>query len=96
MPGRPRALSAAATVAPSIHGAPYSIEPTPGYSVAWVRFRMFGDGFTHDRPVSSNQWSRRQLAIGTTARSTPIFFSSLNSFASSPIVKPCRTGIEDR
>jgi hypothetical protein len=30
-------------------------------------FRMFGDGLAHARPVASNQSSRRQFFIGTTA-----------------------------
>ena len=55
--------------------------------------RMFGDGFTQARPVASNQSSRRQFFIGTTSRSAPMFFSPLNSRASSPIVSPCRIGI---
>ena len=54
---------------------------------------MFGDGFTHSSPVSSNHWSRVQSFISTTVRSQPIFFSALNSFASSPIVMPWRIGI---
>ena len=33
----------------------YSIAPTPGYSVAWIRLRMFGDGLIQGSPVSSNQ-----------------------------------------
>ena len=49
-----------------------SIAPMPGYSVAATRLRMFGDGLTHGRPVSSNQSSRRQFFIGTTVRSAPI------------------------
>src|SRR5436190_21555942 len=54
---------------------------------------MFGEGFTHGRPVSSYQSSRRQFSRGITVRLTLILFSSLNSFANSPIVMPCRTGI---
>ena len=33
---------------------------------------MFGDGFTHVRPVWSNHWSRRQPSSLTTVRSAPI------------------------
>ena len=109
MPARPRALSAAASAGASIHGAPIcsngvsvprptemfvpSIAPMPGYSVAATMFRMFGDGFTHGRPVSSNHSSRRQFFIGTTVSSAPILNSSLTSRASSPIVSPWRIGI---
>ena len=53
---------------------------------------MLGDGLTHGRPVSSNQSSRRQLRICTTVRSAPIWFSPLNSFASSPM----RHAVTDR
>ena len=104
MPGSALAFSAAASAAPSIHGAPIcsngvsvprptemlvpSIAPMPGYSVAATRLRMLGDGFTQARPVSSNHSSRRQFFIGTTVRSAPIFSSALNSRASSPSVRP--------
>ena len=54
---------------------------------------MLGDGLIHVSAVSSNQWSRFQFSIAITVRSALIFFSSLYSFASSPIVMPCRIGI---
>ena len=57
---------------------------------------MFGDGLIHGRPVSSNHSSRRQFCIATTVRSAPIFFSPLNSLASSPIVRPWRIGIDGK
>ncbi len=53
---------------------------------------MFGDGLTQSSPVSSNHIDRRQPSHSTTIRSAPISRSSLNIFASSPIVIPCRTG----
>ncbi len=54
---------------------------------------MFGDGLIHASPVSSNHASRTQRSAGTTVRSAPILRSSLNSRASSPIVRPWRIGI---
>src|SRR5205807_2258576 len=69
-----------------------SISATPGYSAAWVTLRKFGDGFTHSSPVESNQSPRCQPSIGTTVSFALIPRSTLNIFANSPIVIPCRTG----
>src|SRR5437773_2230424 len=64
---------------PSIHGAPttsngvsvprptetfvVSSKPMPGYNVASVNERIFGDGFVHIWPVSSNHIGRDQPSI---------------------------------
>ena len=72
--GNAGAFSVSARRTPSIQGAPIcsngvsvprptemfvpSIAPMPGYTVAWIRLRMFGDGLIQEGPVSSNQSSR--------------------------------------
>src|SRR5580698_8013030 len=107
-PAIPRAFKYAASSFPLIQGAPTnsngvsvprptetfvpSIRATPGYRAASITLRKFGDGFTHTRPVESNQSPRCQPSIGTTVSFALIFRSALNIFASSPMVIPCRTG----
>ena len=54
---------------------------------------MLGDGLIQGSPVQSNQASRVQPRIATTARSAPSVRSPLNSRASSPSVRPWRIGI---
>ena len=53
---------------------------------------MLGDGITHGRPVWSNHIARSQFFMGKTDRSHLGNSSSRNCCASSPIVRPCRTG----
>src|SRR5215813_14455013 len=81
-PGMLRAFRYAASSLPLIHGAPSnsngvsvprptetlapSTIPTPGYKVAAVRLRRFGDGLIHSRSVESNQSPRIQPSKGTT------------------------------
>jgi len=60
--------------------------------MACVRLRRFGEGFTHWSPVSSYQKFRSYPLILITCNATPILFSSLNIFASSPTVMPWRVG----
>ena len=64
------------------------MDPIPGYSAAAFMLRIFGDGLIHGSVVSSNHSSRRQFLIATTVRSAPMWFSALNSLASSPSVRP--------
>jgi hypothetical protein len=54
---------------------------------------MFGDGSTHGSLVSSKYSSRDHRGISTTSSFAPMPKCSLNSFASSPMVMPCRIGI---
>ena len=49
-------------------------------------------GFTHIKPVESNQSPRIHPFIGTTVSLALMFRSALNSFASSATVKPWRAG----
>src|SRR5580693_4732492 len=107
-PAIPRAFKYAANSRLFIHGAPRSsngvsvprptetfvpsIIATPVYSPASVILRKFGDGFTQASPVESNQSPRCQPSIGTTVNFALMPRSTLNIFASSPIVIPGRTG----
>ena len=107
-PAIPRRFRYAANSLPLIHGAPTSskgvsvprptetfvpsISATPGYSVASVKLRKFGDGFTQARPVESNQSPRCHPSMGTTVSLAFRPRSALNIFANSPMVMPCRTG----
>jgi FAD/FMN-containing dehydrogenase len=52
-----------------------SSSPIPGYKVASVRLRIFGDGFTQVRFVESNHIERRQPSILITRKSQPILRS---------------------
>src|SRR5215468_8924094 len=77
-----RAFRYSASSRALIHGAPIcskslsvprptetfvpSIRATPGYSVASVRLRRFGDGLTQVSPVESNQSPRNHPSIGMT------------------------------
>jgi hypothetical protein len=63
-----------------------SSNPMPGYSVASLSERIFGDGLIHVCPVSSNHIDRDQFSILMTRRSAPIFRSAFIICPSSPIV----------
>src|SRR5216110_3083955 len=79
-----RAFKYAASSRPFIQGAPSnsngvsvprptetlvpSTKATPGYKVASVKLRKFGEGLVHSRPVESNQSPRIHPCIGTTLR----------------------------
>src|SRR5947209_8331277 len=54
---------------------------------------MLGDGNTQGESVSSSQNSLLQPSISITVRAHPTLKNSLNIWASSPIVIPCRVGI---
>src|SRR5579862_9516923 len=69
-----------------------STSDTPGYSVASVKLRRFGDGLIHASPVESYQSPRIHPSSGTTWRRALMPRSLLNNFASSPMVIPWRTG----
>src|SRR5436189_6287727 len=78
-PGMRRAFKYAASFGPSIQGAPttsngvsvprptetfvVSSRPMPGYKVASVRLRMFGEGLIQVSPVESSHIARRQFSI---------------------------------
>src|SRR5438876_365266 len=99
-----RALRYCASSRPWIQGAPSSsngvsvplptdtlvpsTRATPGYRVASVRLRRFGDGFTHPSAVESNQSPRIQPSIGMMVSFALILRSELYIFASSPMVIP--------
>src|SRR5215475_4639397 len=84
-PGNLALFNASASLGPSTHGAPTtsngvsvprptetlvgSSRQTPGYKVASVRLRMFGEGLTHVSPVESNHCERFQSSTRTTKRS---------------------------
>ena len=62
---------------------------------------MFGDGITQGSPASTKLIARRQPRIGTTVRSPsigranrapPQGIPGRRSRATSPMVRPCRTG----
>ena len=55
---------------------------------------MFGEGGTHGSPVSSHGVSRPHAPSGETTRSRSSPRSDARRRASSPDVRPCRTGIE--
>src|SRR5438046_6178211 len=63
-----------------------STRATPGYRVASVRLRRFGDGFTHPSAVESNQSPRIHPSIGMMVSFALILRSELYIFASSPMV----------
>src|SRR5436309_1939899 len=65
-----------------------STRATPGYRVASVRLRRFGDGFTHPSAVESNQSPRIHPSIGMMVSFALILRSELYIFASSPMVIP--------
>jgi hypothetical protein len=54
---------------------------------------MLGEGGTQGSPVASNQAPRVHPSAFTTVSSAPIPNSRLKSCASSPAVRPCRTGM---
>src|SRR5262245_33626603 len=78
-PGSRRAFKYAESFWPSNQGAPMisngvsvprptdrfvvSSKPIPGYRVASVRLRMFGEGLIQVSPVASNHIERRQFSI---------------------------------
>ncbi len=72
---------------------PFDQAPLPDTAMPPRGCEDWATDLTHTCPVESNQSPRIQPFIGTTVRLASMCLSALYSFASSPIVIPCRTGI---